>query len=117
MQSLENAEQLVGVAHVDARPVVANEVDPLGAGFAARRRGAGGRQPGLAPAADFDPRRLSFAGVFQGVGDQVCPNLPRQVGSPAAGPVVAALDRYRSFERWQIGSPERDRRSRMPIKA
>ncbi len=79
VQALENAEELVGVAHIESGAVVADEID----GF---------RSP---LAADFDfgliPAR---AGVFEGVGDEIGPSLPQQGGIAPAGREIADPDGY-----------------------
>src|SRR5258705_1696198 len=63
MQALEHAEELRGVAHVEADAVVAHPVDVLGA---------------LRLAADLDPSRIALAAVLEGVADEVQPHLLQQ---------------------------------------
>ena len=64
MQALEDAKQLVGVLHVEADAVIADEID----GFAV-----------LPLAADFDAGRIALAGVLQRIAEQVEPGLFEQV--------------------------------------
>ena len=65
VQSLKNTEQLARVTHVKARSVVADEIDVLIFLL-------------FAHAADFDDCRLTLAGIFKGIREQVQPDLLQQ---------------------------------------
>src|SRR5437588_3531784 len=70
MQALKDAKQLVVVAHVEARAVVAHAVNQVCA---------------AALAGDLYPRRGLAAAVLQRVGQQVDPDLPEQRGVAVRG--------------------------------
>ena len=63
MQSLENAEELVGISHVESGAIVGNKTN--------------GRTV-LALASDFDDGRLPLARILQRVREQVDPDLLEQ---------------------------------------
>src|SRR3990170_8578457 len=67
MQPLESTEQLVRVRHIEAYPVVANEV---------------GRALAVPQAPDLDARMLRLGGELPGVGDQV---FKRRAQEPGIG--------------------------------
>ena len=77
MQALEGPEQLPGIRHVEAGPVVAHEVDRLPAG------GDG---------AEFDARVLAPPGEFPGVAQQVVQHHGEQARIPEPGD--ALLDHH-----------------------
>ncbi len=66
VQPLEDAEELVGVAHVETGAVVADEIN-VDAVWASSSRSR-------------SRRRLALAGVFQRIGEQVEPDLLQQHG-------------------------------------
>jgi len=70
MQTLEYLEQLVGVFHIEARAVIPN-----------KEYGS----PGFLFMAHFNDRRVPLPRVFQGVGEQVDPDLLDQGRIPLAG--------------------------------
>src|ERR1700691_3713382 len=61
MQALEYAEEFVGIFHVEARPVVANEDRRLAV---------------FLSLSDLDDRRSSIARVLEGIRNQVLEDLP-----------------------------------------
>ena len=68
MQTLEDAEEFVSVAHVEANAVVLDEIDVSAV---------------VALAADFDDGRFALAGVLEGVGKQIDPDLLEQSAGSA----------------------------------
>jgi hypothetical protein len=82
VEPLEHAEKLAGVAHVEPDPVVPNEIDsPVR--LVAR------------VATDFNPRLGPFATVFEGIGEQVHPNLFQHRWIGAVGRHLADMNRHR----------------------
>ena len=69
MEALEDLEQFVGEFHVETGAIVANEVN----GFV--RRGL---------RSDLDQRFVALAGVLDGVGDEIDPDLPEERGIAVA---------------------------------
>ena len=67
MQALKQAEELVGIFHVEAHAVVANEKHAI-------------RLP-----ANFDHTSRLVAAVFEGVGQQVGEYLAHQIGVAVCG--------------------------------
>src|SRR5690606_12962374 len=63
MEALKDAEELPGIPHVEAGPVVADAVDV--------------RLP-LAPAADLDARLADLGAELHRVGDEIAPDLAHQ---------------------------------------
>src|SRR5437588_12484167 len=78
VQSLEDAEQLVRVIHVEARAVVLDEVHGLAVGA------------GTGP--DLDPGRRAASAVLEAIADQVDEDLIQQVRIALAGRKLADRD-------------------------